>query len=731
MVFLVNINKSKINTSAGKGGKIKDVGGVNGSPISVAPGFPDLEDQFNQMGITHVRLHDIFGIGDIDDGFVANRLSNQNQLMLNVPRDSQEKAKTFIAEYGNKRTIFPYAAAGMRANNLNLAMKNVNYKPTDSYIKRILDNNASVNPNNIQRQVMFRVGRTLDGGYEIPENFDIYTTLVGELVKRYSLNYQSIGLPRKVTYWEIWNEPDLTFFWNNNNAQVYYEFYSKIARMIKSIDPDAKVGGCGVANGYNPGGAYIDGLLNYCRRTGTPIDFLSWHFYANLTADPQNFIDIGNSIQTALNKYGYSNIESICTEWNSSPFGRVNILSNVQSATNAAYLTSALIFMQYCKTDKAYYYRGDASSFGLFNDVSNPADSRNKNFCTCAAQGFHLFSRMHETPNILSHDNQFNTGLATLAAQNDAGNKINIIAANYQVDMSFVSGTVTKYNYKQHYLDTNRTVNQLNDSWSIEHWFGGVDPSTVTFDNTVTQKTVVSQLPTYGYLKARARTYTQSNTGVGFQINNISSGYTSFKLTAYRVIEGTRLDRMTASEVSSSIQTYFAGGVLKITDTGAKPSTVTLYSIELVGRDNNNGNGGNGNGGNGNGNGNGGNGNGNGNISGLVRHTVKIPIGKKLPIRDLLPPNYVFTANKRYKIALISMFGEIYTCPGNTVFNAETQSCDSNLAKTFDIEADNLTFTPYISGILYKNTNLNGNAYVGAGQSGGYNDIIDYVLIPQ
>ncbi|OUI77849.1 glycoside hydrolase family 39, partial [Commensalibacter intestini] len=405
MVFSINIIKGSRNSGAGASGILKQVNGVNGIPISIAPGFPDLQDQFNQMGITHIRLHDGFGIGDIDDGFVANRGTNQNQLMVNVPTASQSKAKTFIADFVNKRTIFPYAAAGMKANNLALASQNANFEPTDSYLKRILDNDASVNPGNIQRDVLFRVGRTLDGGYEVPANFDIYAALVGEVVRRYGVNYQAVGLPRKITYWEIWNEPDLTFFWNNNNPQVYYEFYAKVARMIKSIDPSAKVGGCGVANGYNPGGAYLDGLLNYCKTTNTPIDFLSWHYYGNITADPQNVIDVGNAIQTSLNKYGYGNIESLCTEWNSSPFGKLYTMSNVQSATNAAYIASTLICMQYCKTDKAYYYRGDASSFGMFNDNPQPNNKAYKTFCTYAAQSFNLFTRLFETPYILNQSN--------------------------------------------------------------------------------------------------------------------------------------------------------------------------------------------------------------------------------------------------------------------------------------------------------------------------------------
>lgn len=134
------------------------------------------------------------------------------------------------------------------------------------------------------------------------------------------------------------------------------------------------------------GGEYIDGLLNYCKSNNVPIDFLSWHYYGNTTSDPQNILDIGDMIQNTLNKYGYNNIESLCTEWNSSPFGNVNTYSKVQSSKNAAYITSTFIYMQYTKVDLAHYYRGDASSFGLFNDEPG--------FCTYAGQAFSLYSKM-------------------------------------------------------------------------------------------------------------------------------------------------------------------------------------------------------------------------------------------------------------------------------------------------------------------------------------------------
>ncbi|MDI2113120.1 GH39 family glycosyl hydrolase [Commensalibacter nepenthis] len=524
-------------------------------------------------------MHDCFGIGDIDNGFNVTH-SNIDQLMINVPSDQQLKAKQFIADYANKRTIFPYAAVGMRNNDLTQALKGANYQITDDAIRRIMNNNVNVNPGKLQRQMMFRIGRTLDGGYEPPENFDIYASLVSKLVERYSLNYKATGLPRKVTYWEIWNEPDLIFFWNNNTPQVFYEFYSKIAKAIKAVDPIAKVGGAAVAFAYNLDGAYIDGLLGYCKTTETPIDFLSWHYYHS---EPQSIMDVGYHIQKTLNKYGYNDIESHCTEWNSTAIGTVNSLTKLQSAQNAAFLTSVLICMQYSKIDKAYYYRGDGASFGLFNDQFNPQSWPNKNFCTYAAQGFNLFTRMFETPYILTQDNNFDTGLTTLVGENEVGNKINILAANFEIDTNFIDTNLPPNGYslyQQYYLDSNRTTNQLNDDWSKAHWFGGVDPSTILYDNEVRQKKLMLQLPVIGTLPTRNISYDQSHTGLTVNITNIAENY---KITAYLIKEGGRLDRMTPENVTASVNSSLINNVLSITDLGVTPSTVTLYTIDFTG----------------------------------------------------------------------------------------------------------------------------------------------------
>ncbi|SFN20373.1 Glycosyl hydrolases family 39 [Izhakiella capsodis] len=565
---LISFDTLTVDSNAGKQGKLKEINGVNGTPKSIAPGLPNLDNEFNQLGIRYLRFHDNLGIGDLDNYFVEN--DQGSQFIPNIPSNYLKSALKLISSIGNIRTIFPNAAAGMRSNNAELALKDANYAMTDQHFIEVLSNNS--NPK-VQRDILFRVGRTNRGSNELPQNFDIYATLVDALVKRYSLNYDAVGLPRKIIYWEIWNEPDLPQFWNSNNPQDYYEFYAKIAKKIKSIDPSAKVGGAGVANGYNPGGAYIEGLLQYCRNNNVPIDFVSWHYYGNSTSDPQNIITIGNQIQNTLRKYKYDDIESICSEWNSTPFAHKNIFSKLQSAKNAAYIASTLIYMQYTKVDLAHYYRGDASSFGLFNNSGH--------FFTYSAQAFHMFSRLLETPDIISGNKDFSSGLSVIACKSSAGNKINILAANYVVDRDFSTANPPKESplYPQHYVDGNRQIEQLTDDVSKKEWFGNVDPTTIHPDNYVPPKGTVRQLPVHGVLNAVSRDYKSSNNGLSIQLSNMR--YNSCKLTAYRIKEGGNLDSVLAPDITNEVTFRFENNDLIIDDSGAKTSTVTFYSLEL------------------------------------------------------------------------------------------------------------------------------------------------------
>ncbi|NYD89138.1 GH39 family glycosyl hydrolase [Sphingomonas melonis] len=75
-------------------------------------------------------------------------------------------------------------------------------------------------------------------------------------------------------YFEVWNEPNLRFFWSGTQAQ-YFEMYKATSAAIKAVDPALRVGGPSTAAVQ-----WMPEFLAYCEREGAAVDFVSTHIYA-------------------------------------------------------------------------------------------------------------------------------------------------------------------------------------------------------------------------------------------------------------------------------------------------------------------------------------------------------------------------------------------------------------------------------------------------------------------
>src|SRR5207248_1078518 len=124
-----------------------------------------------------------------------------------------------------------------------------------------------------------------------------------------------------VTHWEVGNETDIgeqggTPFLIPAPAD-YAEFYEMTIRPILEAFPEAKVGGpaaCWVDNEPLPG------LSQHCARTGTRLDFLSWHLYSD---DPSRHASGVEKAARLLEGFPGKRPERMVTEW-SKGFDRVS-----------------------------------------------------------------------------------------------------------------------------------------------------------------------------------------------------------------------------------------------------------------------------------------------------------------------------------------------------------------------------------------------------------------------
>jgi xylan 1,4-beta-xylosidase len=72
--------------------------------------------------------------------------------------------------------------------------------------------------------------------------------------------------------WELWNEPDI-FYWRGTPEQ-FYDLYTVTAEAVRSVLPQAKVGGPAVTGG---GVEFLRGFLRHTAANEVPLDFVSFH----------------------------------------------------------------------------------------------------------------------------------------------------------------------------------------------------------------------------------------------------------------------------------------------------------------------------------------------------------------------------------------------------------------------------------------------------------------------
>ena len=156
------------------------------------------------------------------------------------------------------------------------------------------------------------------------------------------------SVKRDVAYWEITNEREETYA-RVGQLPVLWNLVNRIADRIRTLDPDAKLGGPALT-WANP--AWTESFLDIC---GPKLDFISWHNYASGTPTTTNdrlFFTLldqidGNTryVLNAIKQRGL-NLETYLTEynvqWTWTPF-EIRHANNVGAVFQACYLRRAAL----------------------------------------------------------------------------------------------------------------------------------------------------------------------------------------------------------------------------------------------------------------------------------------------------------------------------------------------------------------------------------------------------
>lgn len=134
-------------------------------------------------------------------------------------------------------------------------------------------------------------------------------------------------------YWELWNEPDLKFYWGGT-VDDYCRLYDYTEAAVHSILPDAKLGGP-ATTGPSEGSAshqFLARFLEHCRdgvnyfsgKKGTRLDYITFHvkgggfpFHLHAEKETPTVRKLCELMQAGLEtvaKYGYGDREIVLSE---------------------------------------------------------------------------------------------------------------------------------------------------------------------------------------------------------------------------------------------------------------------------------------------------------------------------------------------------------------------------------------------------------------------------------
>ena len=223
-------------------------------------------------------------------------------------------------------------------------------------------------------EVFYRLGHRIEHevkryGTLPPKDFEKWARVAEHIIRHYTEGWAD-GFRYKMTYWEIWNEPDL--HWQNaatesptwtGTQEQFFRFYHTVATHLKKCFPHLKIGGPALAGDLGWAESFLAQLK-------APLDFFSWHRY---DCTVEGMVRRTALVRELLDKYGYKDAESILNEWSYVRGWKGDDIvyshDHRGKIKGAAFTLAAMCACQYTSADMLMYYDARPNEYwnGLFD----------------------------------------------------------------------------------------------------------------------------------------------------------------------------------------------------------------------------------------------------------------------------------------------------------------------------------------------------------------------------
>lgn len=292
---------------------------------------------------------------------------------------------------------------------------------TDLMINTLMENGV---------EPFFRLGVTIENqalikSYRLdpPADYQKWAVICEHVIRHYTEGWAD-GFRHKITYWEIWNEPDNfedpleNQMWKGTKEQ-YYELYDVASKHLKKCFPHLKIGGYASCGFYAIKGSFVanaassprteyfieffDGFLKYVKEHGSPLDFFSWHSYDCVEEN----IFYAKYARQRLDEAGFTDTETSCNEWN----GKVKARGTLEHASETC---AIMLAFQDLPVDTAMFYDARYGT-SIYGSLFHPMTAKP----LPAYYAFTAFNSLYTLKNQVVLEGDVGDALFAVAAAND------------------------------------------------------------------------------------------------------------------------------------------------------------------------------------------------------------------------------------------------------------------------------------------------------------------------
>ena len=260
--------------------------------------------------------------------------------------------------------------------------KSFDFAFTDHLLKALVENGV---------EPYFRLGVTIENRADIrryrafpPKDPAKWARICERVIRHYTEGWAD-GFKWKITYWEIWNEPecnpapDKNTMWHGTWDE-YLNLYDISSKHLKKCFPHLKIGGYGSCGFYAVTDApaanteprmqhYVDcfvKFLDYVKARDCPLDFFSFHTYGNV----EDALKQSEWCIATLKAKGFGHVETSVNEWLPGP-----TRERLGSAEQAADVCAEMIGFQRLGLSTALIYDARCG-VGEYSPLFNPLTCR-------------------------------------------------------------------------------------------------------------------------------------------------------------------------------------------------------------------------------------------------------------------------------------------------------------------------------------------------------------------